>query len=54
MVNMNHREKSERARFFEEQLFDARHALFAANTVKRIKFLQNKIKYLKTKVKELE
>lgn len=51
---MNHRERIEQARFFEEQLFEAKNALFAATKVKQIKFLQNKIKYLKEKVKELE
>jgi hypothetical protein len=43
---MNHRERIEQARLFEEQLFEARNALFVANSVKRIKFLQSKIRYL--------
>jgi len=38
------------ARFFEEQLFEAKQALFAATTIKQAKFLQNKIKYLNQKV----
>ena len=49
---MNHK-NIEQTRFFEEQLFEAKNALFAATTVRQIKFLQNKIKYLNTKVKEL-
>jgi len=51
---MNHRERIQQSRFFEEQLFEAKNALFAATSVKQIKFLQNKINYLKEKVKELE
>jgi len=55
MVNMNGRSRDvERAQFFEEQLFEAKQALFAARTVKEIRFLQNKINYLKQKVKELK
>ena len=42
------------ASFFEEQLFEARQALFEAKTVREIKFLQTKIKYLSQKVSELE
>jgi len=51
---MNHRERIQQTRFFEEQLFEAKSALFAATTVKQIKFLQNKIKYLKERVKKLK
>jgi hypothetical protein len=40
--------------FFEEQLFEARQALFEAKTVREIKFLQTKINYLSQKVSELE
>jgi len=40
--------------FFEEQLFEARQALFEAKTVREIKFLQTKITYLYQKVRELE
>lgn len=43
----------EQIRFFEEQLFEAKQALFAATTVREIKFLQNKIKYLTERIKEL-
>jgi hypothetical protein len=39
-------------RFFEEQLFEAKRALFAATTIKQARFLQNKIKYLNQRVKE--
>ena len=51
---MNHRDRLERVRFFEEQLFDAKQALFSANTIKQARFLQNKIKYLVDRVKQLE
>jgi len=37
---------------FEEQLFEARQALFSAKSVKQIKFLQNKIKYLEKMIKK--
>ena len=37
----------EQTRFFEDQLFETQQALFAATSVKQIRFLQNKIKYLK-------
>ena len=49
---MNNRVRAEQARFFEEQLFEAKHALFMETSVRRIKFLQNKINYLKQKVRE--
>jgi len=39
--------------FFEEQLFEAKTALFSASSVKQVRFLQNKIKYLERKVKEI-
>jgi len=44
----------ENIQFFEEQLFEARQALFEAKTVREIKFLQTKIKYLSQRVQELE
>lgn len=37
--------------FIEDQLFEAKHALFAETNVRRIKFLQNKINFLKQKAK---
>lgn len=37
--------------FIEDQLFETKHALFAETNVKRIKFLQNKINYLREKAK---
>ena len=49
---MNYR-RIEQARFFEEQLFEARNALFVANSVKRIKFLQNRINFLQGKLTEM-
>jgi len=50
---MNNKDRVVQSRFFEEQLFEAKHALFAESKVKRIKFLQNRIKYLQGKVNEL-
>jgi hypothetical protein len=38
--------------FFEEQLYETKQALFAATSVKQVKFLQSKIKYLRQKMKE--
>lgn len=51
---MNRRDRIEQTRFFEEQLFEAKRALFSATTVRQAKFLQNKIKYLREKMEELE
>ncbi len=51
---MNHRDRLEQSRFFEEQLFEAKQALFAATKIKQVKFLQSKIKYLEKAVKELD
>jgi hypothetical protein len=39
--------------FFEEQLFETKAALFAASSLKQVRFLQNKIKYLEQKVSEI-
>jgi len=33
--------------FIKEELFEATHALFSETSVRRIKFLQNRIDYLK-------
>jgi hypothetical protein len=41
-------------KFWEEQLYEAKQALFAARTIKQVKFLQNKIKFLSEKVKEIK
>jgi len=38
--------------FLEDQLYEAQQALFAATSIKQVKFLQSKIKYLRQKVKE--
>ncbi|MFH0711404.1 MAG: hypothetical protein V1944_02400 [Candidatus Aenigmatarchaeota archaeon] len=43
----------EEIRFIEEQLYEARQALFAAKTVREIKFIQSKINYLRTKAIQL-
>jgi len=41
-----------RQQFFEEQLFEAKQALFAARTVREMKFIQERIIYLKKRMKE--
>jgi len=42
--------KDARQEFFEQQLFEAKSALFSATNVKQIKFLQNKIRYLEQRM----
>ncbi len=37
----------------EEELFQAKQALFTARSVKELKFLQNKINYLTKRLKEI-
>jgi hypothetical protein len=39
-----------RREFYEQQLFEAKSALFSASTVREIKFLQNKIKFLEQRM----
>jgi hypothetical protein len=39
--------------FFQEQLFEAKAALFAASSLKQVRFLQNKIKYLEQRMSEV-
>jgi len=55
---MNHRNFSrvniEEVRFIQEQLFETKQALFAATTVRQIKFLQSKLNYLRQQAKKLE
>jgi hypothetical protein len=57
-VSMNHKQLNrnnfEEVRFIEEQLFDTKQALFSETSVRRIRFLQSKINYLKEKAKQLE
>lgn len=48
------RKNFEEIEMIEEQLYEAQNALFRAKTVREIKFLQNKINYLKTRARELE
>lgn len=38
--------------FLRDQLFEAQQLLFAESNIKRIKFLQNKINYLRTALKK--
>jgi uncharacterized LabA/DUF88 family protein len=44
----------EELKFWEEQLYEAKQALFAARTIKQARFLQNRIKYITEKVKEIQ
>ena len=41
-------------RFLQEQLWEAKQALAFAKTVRELKFLQNKIRYLSERMKELQ
>lgn len=50
---MNHKGMRD-ANIFEQQLHEAQNALFVAQSIKQVKFLQAKIKYLKEKMKEAE
>ncbi|MEM5836231.1 MAG: hypothetical protein QXR09_00750 [Candidatus Aenigmatarchaeota archaeon] len=42
----------EEVKFYEEQLYEAKQALFAARTIKQARFLQNRIKFLTEMIKE--
>jgi len=48
------RERKEELRFLQEQLWEAKQALAFAKTVRELKFLQNKIRYLSERMKELQ
>lgn len=50
--NMNKRYSFETPMFFEEQLFEAKNALFSARSVREVRFLQNRINYLNQRLKE--
>jgi hypothetical protein len=50
---MNNHRDIEQIRFIEEQLFETKQALFSETSVRRIKFLQSKIDYLKKMHREL-
>ena len=43
-----------RLRFYQEQLFEAKNKLFNAKNVKQVKFLQDRIQFLATKIDELQ
>jgi hypothetical protein len=45
--------RPEEANVLEEELFEAKQALFTARSVKELKFLQNKINYLSKKLREI-
>jgi hypothetical protein len=55
-MNGNNRSKlfEEHFDFLQEQLADAQRALFYATTVREVKFLQNKINYLKKRMKMIK
>jgi len=44
--------KGARQEFYEQQLFEAKSALFSATSVREIKFLQSKIRYLEQRMKQ--
>lgn len=46
--------KKEELKFLQQQLWEAKQALAYAKTVRQLKFLENKIKYLTERVKELQ
>jgi len=43
-----------RLRFYQEQLFEAKNKLFNAKSVKQVKFLQDRIDFLMTKIDEIQ
>ena len=43
--------KNAREEFYEQQLFEAKNALFSATNIKQIKFLQSKIKYIEQRMR---
>ena len=43
-----------RLRFYQEELFDTKSKLFRAKSVKQLKFLQNRIVFLETKIEEMQ
>ena len=51
---MRERQKLELIRIYREQLFEAKNKLFQARSVKQLKFLQHRIRFLEEKLRELE
>ncbi len=51
---MNHKEVIDDPAFIEQELFDTRQALFSATSVRQVRFLQNKLNYLKQKMREVK
>lgn len=49
---MNDKMNITKNQFFEEQLFEAKQQLFAARSVREMKFIQERIVYLKKRMKE--
>ena len=43
-----------RLRFYQEQLFETKNKLFNAKNVKQLRFLQDRINFLATKIDEIQ
>jgi len=43
-----------RLRFYQEELFDTKNRLFRAKSVKQLKFLQDRINFLQTRIEEIQ
>lgn len=43
-----------RLRFYQEELFDTKSKLFRAKSVKKLKFLQNRIVFLQDKIEKIQ
>ena len=43
-----------RLRFYQEELFEAKNKLFKAKSVRQVKFLQDRINFLLSKIEEIE
>lgn len=54
IVNMSLEKNIDDPHFIEEELFQTKKALFAAKSVKELKFLQNKLNYLMKRIKEIK
>jgi len=43
-----------RLRFYQEELFDTKNKLFKAKSVKQVKFLQDRISFLQSRIEEIQ
>jgi len=43
-----------RLRFYQDELFDTKGKLFKAKSIKQVRFLQNRINFLRDKIDEIE